>query len=600
MLGQKRFLAGFLVLFALASFMCVGDAMAATNLADGSGSFTGLLDLIKQGAEQWDARLRNYAVTLFWLLAGIQFVWTFFPLVFRQADFGEIIGELIRFVMVIGFFYALLIYSSQWAYAIVDSFREAGAAAAGVGTKQLMPGDMFGIAVELADMIGKVETWNPLTATIVSLAGVIVLLCFAFIAAFMALTVIESYVVVNASVLFMGLGGSQWTRDYAIAIFRYALAVGAKLFILTLIVGLISASAKQWQAAYNHDDASMWTMVGLSLACAYLSKTIPELIAGMISGTSMGGGASIGGMAAAAIAGAVTAGAATAAALGASGAAGAGAAGAAGAAGGTGAAGAAGAGAAGSVGTGGLAGLINSSIAGGQSASGAGSAASAAMDAGSSAVQSVGSRLGGGGTPSSGTAPSGSATLKAGAPNSGQGGAASGPQQAAKTLEQAKPKGRDGQADAPQEAAKPKQDAAKPKPLEKTAAAAVRTTGILSAISVPGMEGAAGLSLGPVSSPPVQDSGREEPNFEVDEGGTIRPADPASVPEMPATPVDPTGGSAPASVPTSSPATPADAAPRNYPGNGEPYAPLSEAPQTQKPSPSVKVDPDQGPSGDKP
>jgi type IV secretion system protein TrbL len=30
------------------------------------------------------------------------------------------------------------------------------------------------------------------------------------------------------------------------------------------------------------------TLVGLSLVCAYLTKTIPELIGGMISGTSMG------------------------------------------------------------------------------------------------------------------------------------------------------------------------------------------------------------------------------------------------------------------------------------------------------------------------
>ncbi len=40
-------------------------------------------------------------------------------------------------------------------------------------------------------------------------------------------------------------------------------------------------------------------MVGLALVCAYLAKTIPELVAGMISGTSMGGGSAIGGMAAA-------------------------------------------------------------------------------------------------------------------------------------------------------------------------------------------------------------------------------------------------------------------------------------------------------------
>ncbi len=302
---QHQFLL-WVVLLLLASFAFASNASAA-DLHDPSGSFTGLLDLVKNSAAQWDGKLRGYAKTLFWLLASIQFVWTFMPLVFRQADFGEIVGELIRFILVIGFFYALLLFSAEWADKVVDSFRTAGASAAGLGTSQIRPGDIFGTSIELANTIGDVETWNPLTATMVALAGLLVLLCFAFIAAFMGLTIIESYVVINASVLFMGFGASQWTREYALAIVRYAVSVGAKLFVLTLIVGLIVDSAKTWQAAYNHDDASMWTMVGLALVCAYLAKTIPELVAGMISGTSMGGGSAIGGMAAAGAAGAAAA-----------------------------------------------------------------------------------------------------------------------------------------------------------------------------------------------------------------------------------------------------------------------------------------------------
>ncbi|WP_443694905.1 hypothetical protein [Pseudomonas sp.] len=100
------------MLLALASILFTTDANAAANLHDPSGSFTGLLDLVKNSAANWDTKLKQYAKTLFWLLASIQFVWTFFPLVFKQADFGEIVGELIRFIMVIGFFYALLLFSA--------------------------------------------------------------------------------------------------------------------------------------------------------------------------------------------------------------------------------------------------------------------------------------------------------------------------------------------------------------------------------------------------------------------------------------------------------------------------------------------------------
>jgi type IV secretion system protein TrbL len=75
---------------------------------------------------------------------------------------------------------------------------------------------------------------------------------------------------------------------------RYAVAVGAKLFVLTLIVGLIAAGFRRMVGSHTNDEASLMTLVGLSLVCAYLTKTIPELIGGMISGTSMGGGSAMG------------------------------------------------------------------------------------------------------------------------------------------------------------------------------------------------------------------------------------------------------------------------------------------------------------------
>lgn len=528
------------VLLMLASFLVSTDAIAATNLHDPSGSFTGLLDLVKNSAQQWDGKLKGYAERLFWMLALIQFIWTFMPLVFKQADLGEIVGELLRFIMVIGFFWALLQFASEWAEAVVNSFRQAGASAAGLGQTAIRPGDIFGTAIELANTIGDVETWNPLTAFMVALAGMLVLLCFAFIAAFMGLTIIESYVVINASVLFMGFGASQWTREYAMAIVRYAVSVGAKLFILTLIVGLITDSAKNWQAAYNHDDASMWTMIGLAFACAYFAKTIPELVAGMISGVSSGGGSSVGGMAAAGAAGAAaaiatiaTAGAAAPALAGAAGAAsgGAGAAGAAGAAGGA---------------SGGLAGAINSSFAGASS----GGAGAASM--GGAASSGVGASTGGGaaakGASSAGSKVGGSTANSAPSPAPSQ--PSSGVQQAAKQASKlgqggddeksqpapgsAKPQAGsassgDGGSSSSSPASSEKADSGKGMSGRQVAEGVTRAAGLMSAIAVPGMESAAGLSLGSGQPQPSPDSGGGAPSMAPSSASepenVIRPAD---------------------------------------------------------------------------
>lgn len=454
----------------LASVFVSGDAMAATDLSHADTSVQGLLDLVLQQSHQWSGKLYDYAIRLFWLLASIQFIWTFMPLVMKQAEFGEIVGELLRFVLVIGFFLTVMKYSVEWSSAIVDSFRDAAASASGLG-RALEPGDMLAVALDFGrTMVKGISVFSPAKGLLIAVCAILVLACFAFIAAFMFVTLVESYIIINASVLFFGFGGSQWTRDFAIVPMRFTVAIGAKLFVLTLIVGLIVQSAKQWLAAYTNDEASLMTMVGLALVCCYLTKTIPDLIGGMISGTSMGGGSAIGGMAAAGAAGA----AAAIATIATAGAAAPAAAGALGAAGSSGAAGAAGAG---GISSGGLAGAINSSFAGG-----------AASSVGGATSSGVGASTGGGastkGASSAGTKTGGGAATPSATPSNGV-------QQAAKQAAKAAQSGGDND----QKAAPKGGTVSSGNALSQAANGGAKALGVIASLSVPGMENAHSASL---------------------------------------------------------------------------------------------------------
>lgn len=500
-------------LLALASVFVSADAMASTDLAQADTSVQGLLDLVLQQSHQWSGKLYDYAIRLFWLLASIQFVWTFMPLVMKQADFGEIVGELLRFVLVIGFFLAVMKYSVEWSTAIVDSFRDAAASASGLG-RALEPGDMLAVALDFGrTMVKGISVFSPAKGLLIAVCAILVLACFAFIAAFMFVTLVESYVIINASVLFLGFGGSQWTRDFAIAPMRFTVAIGAKLFVLTLIVGLIVQSAKQWLAAYTNDEASLMTMVGLALVCCYLTKTIPDVIGGMISGTSMGGGSAIGGMAVAGAAGAAaamatiaTAGAAAPAAAGTLGAAGAG----------TRVAGASGS----------LASAINSSFAGassaGEVASSAGGMASSASvgtstggSAAAKGASTAGSRVGGG---TANTVPSPSLS------------------QPSSSVQQAvKHAGKSAQGnDDKEQPTTPKGGATgSNNTLSQAASGAAKMLGVMASMSVPGMENAHALHPGSGSPAPLPEgNGSVSPTNEVElaakstqeESNVIRPA----------------------------------------------------------------------------
>jgi len=452
-----------LLFLALASAFANGDAMAATDLSHADTSVQGLLDLVLQQSHQWSGKLYDYAIRLFWLLASIQFVWTFIPLVMKQADFGEIVGELLRFVLVVGFFLAVMKYSVEWSSAIVDSFREAAASASGLG-RALEPGDMLAVALDFGRaMVQGISVFSPAKGLLIAVCAILVLACFAFIAAFMFVTLVESYVIINASVLFFGFGGSQWTRDFAIAPMRFTVAIGAKLFVLTLIVGLIVQSAKQWLAAYANDEASLMTMVGLALVCCYLTKTIPDLIGGMISGASMGGGSAIGGMAAAGAAGAAAA-IATIATAGAA------------------APVAAGTASAGGISGAGLAGAINSSFTGASSAGAAspvggatypGVGSSTGGRAAAKAASSAGAKIGGGAaTPSATSSDSVQQTTK----------------QAGKAAQ--------GGGDNDQKATQKGGAVSSGSALSQAANGGAKALGVIASLTVPGMENAHSASLG--------------------------------------------------------------------------------------------------------
>ena len=514
----------FLALVSATLLLSAGSAMAAGDVAQ-SNEMNGLLRMLYQAASEWSPRLQGYALKLLASLALIQLVWTFMPLVMKQADLGEVVGELIRFFMVIGFFYAVIEHSVPWATAVVDSFREAAGTASGLG-RALQPGDMFAVAVNFSRTIVEgISLFSPGKAVLIALVGCLVLLCFAFIAAFMFVTLVESYVIINASVLFFGFGGSQWTRDFAIAPLRFVVAVGAKLFVLTLIVGIIVTSAKSWLAAYTNDEASLMTLAGLALVCAYLTKTIPELIGGMISGTSMGGGSALGGMAAAGAAGAAGAAAAVAT-IATAGAAAPAAAGALGAA-------SSGASAAGAAGSGGLAGAINSSFAG---AANSGTGAVASM--GNTASSGVGASTGGGatlkGSTSAGSSVEGSTANTRPSPAQQSN---SGVQQAAKQA--GTPMQDNDDKDKQQET--PRRGPEGPgNALSQAANGGAKVLGVMASMAVPGMENAHGLSLGAGSTPPSNSEVNSAPinsdgDLAADSGqgdsNVIRPASDASPPK---------------------------------------------------------------------
>lgn len=256
-------------------------------LVKGKANFNDVLTEFYHASAHWQASLGHYAIRLFWLLAFIDLVWTASKLALRGADLQEWVTEVVKYVLFIGFFAALLTYAPAWCKAIIDSFNIAASnASAAGGGHPTTPSDIFAMGIDTASQLyAQQSIWHPGRSAGIMIAALIIAILFAAIAAMIVLAWIETYFVIFAAIFFTGFGGSRFTSDYAKRVLMLAVTAGAKLFVLLLVAGLLQTLAQKWaNAAAAGTNPAIMSLVGLSLLGAFLCVRIPSLISSISSG----------------------------------------------------------------------------------------------------------------------------------------------------------------------------------------------------------------------------------------------------------------------------------------------------------------------------
>jgi type IV secretion system protein TrbL len=282
-----------------ASLALASETVAQTSscgISDGNNALDCVLSTFQTATRGWEAKLAQLAFRLFWILALIEFAWAAILLAFRGADVSEWMSSLLNQILFLGFFAALLQFSSSWAAAIVDSFRSAANIAGGVAV--IRPSDIFDVGLKLAStLLTDLSVLSPVFSLVLVLSSFFLLIAFGLIAATLIVALVESFIIISAGVLMMGFGGSRWTKDYAVRTFQYCLSVGVKLFIVQLMAGLMIAVIQPWTSVDAAQLTQSWTFLlvplGISIVFVVLIRTIPELVQGIINGTSLSTGAGL-------------------------------------------------------------------------------------------------------------------------------------------------------------------------------------------------------------------------------------------------------------------------------------------------------------------
>lgn len=293
--------------FGLAFFTL--DAQADIDNADVLDS---VLDRYSTAASGWAETITRAATWLFWTLVVISMVWTFGMMALRKADMGEFFAEFARFTIFTGFFWWLLINGPYFATSLIQSLRQLGGDATGLGSA-ISPSGIVDVGFAIFDrVVDKSSVWSPVNSAVGMIIAAIILVILALVSVNILLLLVSGWILAYGGVFFLGFGGSRWTSDMAISYYKTVLAVAAQILTMVLIVGIGKTFLDDYYTRMSVEITlnEMGVMLIVAVILLMLVNKLPGLVAGIITGGGhsgigqFGAGAALGatGLAAAAAA----------------------------------------------------------------------------------------------------------------------------------------------------------------------------------------------------------------------------------------------------------------------------------------------------------
>lgn len=279
--------------FRTVALIAATAALATTHpaLAQEGSVLTSLQNQITTAAKGWETTVMDAARSLFWILAtieiGVAAVW----LALQAASLDSWFAELVRRILFVGLFAFVLEQGPDFAKSVVDSLFEIGA---GNGTAS--PADVFNAGLVVATkMSEKVQFGlfeDNALAISAAVAMVVTVIAFSLVAAIFVSVMVEMYLGLLAGMIMLGLGGSSFTKDFAVRYLVYAFSVGMKLMGLVMIsrigsdvlIGLANDPevGDQFQTAL--------AIAGIAVVVFIIAMYVPAILQGVVQGASVTGG----------------------------------------------------------------------------------------------------------------------------------------------------------------------------------------------------------------------------------------------------------------------------------------------------------------------
>ena len=266
-------------------------ALVPAALGQDGQLLTNVENEVSSAARGWETTVMQAARSLFWILAGIEIGIAAVWLALSAAALDTWFAELVRRIMFIGLFVFILEQGPDFARAMVDSLFQIGA-----GGGSASPADVFNAGMRVASEMSEKARFGLFEDNALAIAAVfamvLVVVSFSLVAAIFMAVMVEMYVGLLAGMIMLGLGGSSFTKDFAVKYLVYAFSVGMKLMALVMIARIGSEVLLGLADSPSGSDTFITTLGigGISVAIFIVSIYVPNIIQGLVQGVSVTGG----------------------------------------------------------------------------------------------------------------------------------------------------------------------------------------------------------------------------------------------------------------------------------------------------------------------
>jgi len=191
--------------------------LVSPALAQDGSLLTNLENEVVAAARGWETTILQAARSLFWILAGIEIGIASVWLALQAASLDSWFSELVRRILFIGLFAFILERGPSFAKAVVDSLFQIGA-----GGGAASPANVFNAGLKVASALSSKAQFGLFQDNALAIAAVFAM-------------IVVVVVGLLAGMIMLGLGGSSFTKDFAVRYLIYAFSVGMKLMALVMI-----------------------------------------------------------------------------------------------------------------------------------------------------------------------------------------------------------------------------------------------------------------------------------------------------------------------------------------------------------------------------